>query len=83
MTVLSKGREARRDLAILDCLDARDTGDPISYRLALEHLLDLDRRLKLEQQADNHPDRAPQTVDGMIAVLNTAARIAEALGSGS
>ena len=47
MTVLSKGREARRDLAILDALDARDTGDPISYRLALEHLLDTDRRLKL------------------------------------
>jgi len=79
MTVLSKGREARRDLAILDCLDARDIGDPIEYRLALEHLLDVDRRLKLEQQADNHPDRIPQTVDGMIAVLNTAAEIAEAL----
>ena len=79
MTALSPGREARRDLAILDCLDARDLGDPIAYRLALEHLLDVDRRLKLEQQADNHPDRIPQTVDGMIAVLNTAAEIAEAL----
>jgi hypothetical protein len=79
MTALSKGREARRDLAILDCLDARDAGDPIEYRLALEHLLDVDRRLKLEQQADNHPDQIPQTVDGMIAALTTAATIAEAL----
>ena len=80
MTVLSKGREARRDLAILDCLDDRDLGDPISYRLALEHLIDTDRRLKIEQQADNHPDQIPATVDGMIAVLNTAAAVAEALG---
>lgn len=82
MTALNAGRTARRDLAIWDTIDAcwgqqphTATGEAVG---AARTLLDLDRRLRLETEAEL--GYLPQTVKGCIAVLNTAALIAETLG---
>ena len=71
--VLSPGREARRGLAILAALDARDDGDPKLYRRRLEELVDLHFRLVAEQRAEE--GYLPTTIEGCIAVLGVAARI--------
>ena len=70
---LSPGREARRQLAIEATIDARDGGDPALYRQRLEELVDLNRRLDAEQQAEL--GYLPTTVEGCIAVLGVAERI--------
>lgn len=75
---LSPGREARRRLAFDAAFDARDGDDPALYRQRLEELVDLNRRLVAEQQAEL--GYLPETVEGCIAVLGVAARIIEVIG---
>lgn len=77
MTALSPARTARRDLAILDTLDARDSGDQDAYRQAVDNLLALNKRLKLEQAAEG--GYIPNTLEGSIQILQAAATIAERL----
>ena len=74
MTVLSAGREAIRDLAILDTINA-PTGEERTVKARA--LVELDRRLKIEQAAE--AGYMPSTVEGCIAVLHVAATIAETL----
>ena len=69
---LSPGREARRQLAFDAAFDAQD-GDPALYRQRLEELVDLNRRLDAEQQAEL--GYLPTTIEGCIAVLGVAERI--------
>ena len=82
MTALSPGRTALRDLAILDAVDAHWGQTPHSAdegaRQATHALVDLDRRLRIEQAAEH--GTTPDTLEGCIAVLNVAAGIAETLG---
>ena len=82
MTALSPGRTALRDLAILDAIDAHWGQQPHSAdegaRQAVHELVNLNRRLHLEQAAER--GRTPDTLEGCIAVLQVAAEIAEALG---
>lgn len=82
MTALNPGRTARRDLAIWDTIDACWGQRPHSASPeavgAARTLVDLDRRLRLETIAE--AGYLPQTVEGCIAVLNTAVLIAETLG---
>jgi len=79
---LSPGRTALRDLAILDTIDAHWGQTPHSAdegaRQAVHALVNLDRRLRIEQAAEN--GRTPDTLEGCIAVLNVAADIAERYG---
>lgn len=80
--MLSPGRTARRDLAILDAVDACWGQQPHSATReavgAARALVDLDRRLRLEQDAEL--GYLPQTLEGCVQVLQTAALIAETLG---
>lgn len=82
MTALNAGRTARRDLAIRDTIDACWGQQPHSATVeavgAARTLVDLNRRLRLETVAEH--GYLPETVEGCIAVLNTAALIAETLG---
>lgn len=82
MTALNAGRTARRDLAIWDTIDACWGQQPHSATSeavgVARTLIDLDRRLRLETAAEH--GYLPQTVEGCITVLNTAALIAETLG---
>lgn len=82
MTALNAGRTSRRDLAILEAIDAYWGQQPHSATPeavgAARTLVDLDRRLRLETVAEH--GYLPQTLEGCIAVLNTAALIAETLG---
>jgi hypothetical protein len=82
LTALSPGRTARRDLAILDAIDAHWGQTPhsagVGARQAAHALVSLDRRLRIEQAAER--GRTPDTLEGCIAVLQVAAEIAETLG---
>ena len=82
MTALNTARTARRDLAILDAIDAHWGQTPhsadVAARQAAHALVTLDRRLRIEQAAEN--GRTPDTLEGCIAVLNVAADIAERYG---
>lgn len=83
MTALNVARTAQRDLGILDAVDAYHQG-PRAHALTdgdwtpARALIDLDRRLRLEQAAEG--GRTPDTLEGCIAVLQVAAEIAETLG---
>lgn len=77
MTALSPARTALRDLAILDTLDAHDSGDQDAYRESIDQLLSLNKRLKLEQAAEG--GYIPDTLEGSIQILQAAATIAERL----
>jgi hypothetical protein len=79
---LSPSREARRDLAIGDALDARD--DPQLLRRRCDELVDLNRRLYAEQRAELGAALGcvPDTIDGCIGVLAVAAWILEAIARG-
>lgn len=82
MTALDAGRTARRDLAILDAIDACWGHQPHSATpeglQAARTLVSLDRRLRIEQDAEY--GYMPQTLEGCVQVLETAAFIAETLG---
>lgn len=73
---------ARRDLAIYPAIDAcwghHPAAAPPQAAEAAHTLVDLDRRLRLEQEAEH--GYMPQTLEGCITVLQTAALIAETLG---
>lgn len=83
MTALNAARTARRDLAILDAIDAYH-GGPRAHALTdsdwqpARALVGIDRRLRLEQAAEG--SAIPETLERCIAVLNVAAEIAERYG---
>jgi hypothetical protein len=74
---LSPGREARRRLAMDAAWNARD-GDPALYLRRIEELVDLHRRLVVEQRAES--GYMPETIEGCAAVLGVAARIIRVIG---
>lgn len=75
---LSPGREAIRDLAVDRMLDARDSGDQQAFDQVTVELVALNARLFAEQKAEQ--GHIPETVEGVIAVLNVAAEILQVIG---
>lgn len=74
---LSPGREAIRDQAIDRMLDAKEAGDVEAFERTSRELVDLNRQLFLEEQAEL--GALPETVEGAVAAINVATRVIEAL----
>jgi hypothetical protein len=69
-------RQARLELAIWAAIDARDDGDPVVYRHALEHLAELHHRLRTEELAEQ--GYLPRSLEECVFVLDLATEIIEA-----
>lgn len=75
---LSPHRYAQRALAIEAMFDALETGDPEAFEQASIHTVNLNRRLYLEQQAEQAV--FPSSLDSAIAALNLAADLVQHFG---
>jgi hypothetical protein len=75
---LSPARDARRDLAIMDALDAHEAADDDLLRQRCEELVRLNERLYAEQKAER--GYVPETIEGCIAVLAVAERLLRMFG---